>query len=116
MRQLLLLTITFWMCKTFVIAQSPLQLCKVFPDGDTLFLQTNCRQPAVLCTNLPSGLTARESSNFQFRNRGRIVQPSEPCHFDTLRYYSVEGSILLNSVFAPFFVDKWKVNNRFFFW
>jgi gliding motility-associated-like protein len=97
-----------------LFCQSPLGLCNIFPDVDTLFLQTNCNQPAVLCTSLPLGLSSAESNNFQFRNRNRIVTPSEPCNFDTLRYYSAEGSILLSSVFAPFFIDKWQVNNRFF--
>lgn len=103
------------MCKTLVFAQSPLELCNVFPDVDTLFLQTNCNQPAVLCTDLPLDLTSGESNSFQFRShQGRIISSGESCNFDTLRYYSAEGSILLSSAFAPFFIDNWQVNNRFF--
>ncbi len=93
-----------------LFGQAPLELCKVLPDMDTLFLQTNCNQSAVLCTSLSSG----ESNNFQFRNRSSIVTPNEPCNFDTLRYYAAEGSILLSGVFAPFFIDKWQVNDLFF--
>ncbi|NJK82451.1 MAG: hypothetical protein HC912_00130 [Saprospiraceae bacterium] len=109
MRKLLLLTVIFWKCN-MAFAQSPSELCTVFPAMDTLFLQTTCHQTAVLCTNLPLS----EINDFQFRNRGRVMPPTAPCNFDTLRYYSAEGSILLSSVFAPFFIDKWQVNHRFF--
>lgn len=84
--------------------------CLIFPDQEIIILQTECDEPAIFCTNV----MAAAISDYQFRNRGRIIQASEDCDFDTLQYYSLRSSVVLVGSFAPFFVDRWQVNDDFF--
>ncbi len=100
----------FFFILHIIPTSAQLDSCSIFPNQDSIFIQSDCDQRALICTNISS----EAINNYQFKNRGRIVEATQDCNFDTLSYYSVQGSVILVNIFAPFFVDRWQVNDTYY--
>ncbi|MEM9847306.1 MAG: gliding motility-associated C-terminal domain-containing protein [Bacteroidota bacterium] len=88
----------------------PVNECGLLPNMDTLILQTNCDQDAVVCTGVNFG----EEWRYRFRQNGAIIEPNVACNLDTIGFYSPINEEVFSSTFAPFFVENWQVDDRSF--
>jgi gliding motility-associated-like protein len=96
---------------TFLLFCSPLHTLVAQEEvADTAILQTACTQEAIWCTDI----LVEETLRFRIRRDGRILENTEGCNFVMTGFYSPISDAILSSDFAPFFIDKWRVDEQTF--
>lgn len=77
---------------------------------DTIILQTACGQTATWC----SEVLVEDDLRYRFRLNNRIVEEVVACNFQMSGFYAPISEAILSNDFAPFFIDRWRVDDRFF--